>query len=199
MINTLVKNSYNQIARNYLAGRDQFKNTKYLEQLNRLLKPNSSILDVGCGAGVPIDRFFIDHGHEVTGIDISPEQIKLAQKNVPQATYQVKDMSELIDGEYTVDAVVSFYAIFHTPREEHLAILQRFFSFLSPSGLTLITMGAGEWEGKETDFFGGEMYWSHYGAEDNIKLVQDAGFSIISTEIDTSGNEKHLVILARKA
>lgn len=196
--NSFVKNQYNKLAENYLAGRDQFKNDKYLEKLNSVLSPKSHILDIGCGAGVPVDRFFIEKGHSVTGIDISEKQIELAKKNIPQGDFKVEDMSLMSDGEYSVDAAVSFYAIFHTKREMHKNILRKINSFLKKGGYLLITMGVSEWEGKEDDFFGGEMEWSHYGEEKNLELVKKANFEIIFSEVDTSGNEKHLVILARK-
>lgn len=144
MTNDLVKQSYNKIAQNYLAGRDQFKNVKYLDKLNNLLRHNSTILDIGCGAGVPIDQYLVGKGHKVIGIDISEKQIELAKKNVPEAKYIVKDMSNLKSGEYQVDAVVSFYAIFHTPREMHLDLLKKIYSFLNRGGYLLITMGSGE-------------------------------------------------------
>lgn len=198
MSNDFVKTQYNKIAENYLAGRDQFKNTKYLEILHGLLPPQSKILDVGCGGGVPIDKFFLDKGHEVIGIDISEAQIALAKKHVPSGTFIVEDMSEFVDGEYTVDAVVSFYAIFHTKRETHKDIVRKLHTFLAPGGMLLITMGATDWEGKEDDFFGGQMEWSHYGKDTNIKLIEDAGFEILLSEIDTTGGEQHVVILAKK-
>jgi cyclopropane fatty-acyl-phospholipid synthase-like methyltransferase len=196
--NSFVKNQYNKLAGNYLASRDQFKNDKYLEKLNAILSPKSHILDIGCGAGIPVDRFFVEKGHSVMGIDISEKQIELAKKNVPQGNFKVEDMSLMRDGEYSVDAVVSFYAIFHTKRETHEDILHKINSFLKKDGYLLITMGASEWEGKEDDFFGGGMEWSHYGVKKNLELVKNANFEIIFSEVDTSGNEKHLIILAQK-
>jgi cyclopropane fatty-acyl-phospholipid synthase-like methyltransferase len=198
MSNDFVKQQYNKLADNYLAGRDQFKNNKYLEKLNTLLEPNSTILDVGCGAGIPIDKWLIEQGHNVIGVDISERQIELAKENIPQGGFFVKDMSKLSKGEYKVNAIVSFYAIFHTPRETHQEILRKFYSFLNVGGVILITMGASDWVGKEDNFFGGEMVWSHFGKNENIKLVQNAGFKIILAEIDTTGGENHLVIIAKK-
>jgi len=100
--------------------------------------------------------------------------------------------------ENSLDAVVSFYAIFHIKREMHLALLKRLFSFIKPGGYLLITMGAGEWEGTEP-FHGVEMFWSHYGSEKNKEIIQSAGFTILQAEVDTSGGEKHLVVFAQKA
>jgi cyclopropane fatty-acyl-phospholipid synthase-like methyltransferase len=168
MSNDFVKKQYNKLAENYLAGRDQFKNNKYLDKLNEVLSPNSQILDVGCGAGIPIDKFLINKGYKVIGIDISEKQIELAKKYLPQGEFKVEDMSELTEKEYSVDAVVSFYAIFHTKRESHQEILNKISSFLKKDGLLLVTMGASEWEGKEDNFFGGEMEWSHFGKDINI-------------------------------
>ncbi len=198
MSNDFVKQQYNKLADNYLAGRDQFKNNKYLDKLSSMLPPGSTILDIGCGAGLPIDKYFVEHVFKVIGIDISEKQIELAKKNVPQGEFKVEDMSELKDTEYSVDAAVSFYAIFHTPREKHQEILNKIATFLKKGGLLLITMGSSEWEGKENDFFGGEMSWSHFGAEKNLEIVKNAGFEIILSEIDKTGGEKHLIVLARK-
>jgi cyclopropane fatty-acyl-phospholipid synthase-like methyltransferase len=197
-MNQKVKTGYNVAAKSYsFEFRDQFKNDKYLEKLTNILSPNSLVLDIGCGAGRPIDSFLVSKGMKVIGIDISEAQIELAKKYVPGAIYAVRDMSELTNGEYEVDAVVSFYAIFHTPRENHLELMRKFKSFLKSEGYLLITMGASDWVGKEDNFCGSEMYWSHYGAEKNKELVEQSGFEILSSEIDHSGGEKHLVVLAK--
>jgi cyclopropane fatty-acyl-phospholipid synthase-like methyltransferase len=196
MTNNFVKQQYNKLAENYLAGRDQFKNDSYLNKLSAQLSPGSTILDIGCGAGLPIDKYFIDHGFKIIGIDISEKQIELAKKNVPKGNFKVEDMSEFHPGEYAVEAVVSFYAIFHTNRETHQEILKHVRSFLKRGGLILITMARTEWEGKEKDFFGGEMFWSHYDSTTNRRLVENANFKILIDEIDTTGEEKHQVILA---
>lgn len=198
MSKIVVREGYDKIAENYSATRDQFNNVKYLVKLNTLLKPNSTILDIGCGAGVPIDRFLISKGFQVKGIDISEKQIELARRNVPEADYQIEDMSELREEEYLVDAVVAFYAIFHISREEHAGLLQKLITFLPVGGLILITMGAGEHEGVEDNFHGVKMFWSHFGAEKNKKLVEEAGFEVLLDEIDGSANERHQIILARK-
>ncbi|TSC66803.1 MAG: methyltransferase type 11 [Microgenomates group bacterium Gr01-1014_80] len=198
MNNNLVREGYNKVAEHYSTERDQFKNDRYLDGLIKLLKPGVTILDLGCGAGLPIDRYLIDRGFRIVGVDLSEKQIELAKKNIPQATYEVGDISALQDGQYQVNAVVSFYAIFHTPREKHQDIIKRIHSFLVDGGLILITMGAGEWEGTEENFHGTKMWWSHYGSEKNRELIENEGFEIILDEIDTSGGEKHQIIMAKK-
>lgn len=193
----LVKQGYNQCAKNYLSQRDLFKNQKYLEDLVQRLKPNSKILDLGCGAGIPNDKFLIEKGFNIIGVDISSEQIKLARKNLPQGNFVVKDISEINFPNNSFDAIISFYTIFHIKREEHQQLFNKLFSILKPNGYLLVTMGSSDWEGIE-DFHGSKMFWSHYGVNKNLDIVKNSGFKIINHEIDTSGGEKHLIILAQK-
>lgn len=194
----LVKAGYNQCAKNYADNRDLFKNQKYLEDLARELPAGAKILDIGCGSGIPIDKFLFEKGFKVIGVDISEEMISLAKKNLPGNEYLVKDMAEIDFPVNSFDAVVSFYAIFHIPREEHLALLKKLHTLLKTDGHLAITMGSSDWEGTEDDFHGAKMFWSHYGKDKNVELVKQAGFRIVYDTIDTSGGEKHLVIFARK-
>jgi cyclopropane fatty-acyl-phospholipid synthase-like methyltransferase len=195
-VNELVRESYDKIASAYAAQRDEFKNDSYLARLAVLLVPGAKVLDVGCGAGVPVDRYLLAKGLKISGIDISATQIELARRSNPAGEYAVRDMLGLVPGEYNVDAVVSFYTIFHAPRETHATLLWVLRSFLTESGLLLATMGSTEWEGIE-EFHGAEMFWSHYDATTNRSLVEAAGFEVLLDEIDTSGGERHQVLLAK--
>ena len=197
MSKDIVRKGYDRIAQKYMGVRDQFVNNRYLLNFNSRLKPGSLILDLGCGAGKPIDRFLVNRGYKVIGMDISRKQIKLAKRNVPEARYVVKDISSLQKEEYKVDAVISFYTILHIPRETHQELFYIINSFLPEGGLILVTMGSSEMEGNE-DFYGVEMYWSHYGPEKNREIVEKAGFEVILDEIDASRIDKHQVIIARK-
>ncbi len=57
------------------------------------LPPQSRLLDIGCGSGNFL-RFAQSH-FQTTGIDISPEALKLAKKNAPQAHLQQKSIYQL--------------------------------------------------------------------------------------------------------
>lgn len=132
------------------------------------------------------------------GIDISHEQIELARRNAPQGEFLRRDMSELEEAEFAVDAVVAFYSIFHTPREGHLDLLRTFRSFLPVGGRLLYTFGSTEWEGEEP-FFGTQMRWSHYGPERSQRLVSSAGFQVeaeIAEHRFDDELERHLIVTA---
>ncbi|MBP9669791.1 class I SAM-dependent methyltransferase [Candidatus Woesebacteria bacterium] len=197
MKSNLVRDGYDKIAKTYLASRDRLKSGKHVSQLLKRLPKQSTILDLGCGAGVPVDDILLKAGHEVIGIDISSEQIKLARKSCPRGQFLVGDVSELSMDEYDVQAVISFYTIFHTPREEHSKLLKTFASYLKKGGLLLITMGDREFEGGH-ELHGEKMWSSQFGTAKNRSLVESAGFKIITDELDNSGGERHQVIFAEK-
>lgn len=192
-----VKKGYNTIAHLYLQKRDLFQNSIYLDKFMTYLEKGATILDIGCGAGVPIDSYLIDHGYKIRGIDISEKQIELAKKHVPNGEYEVKDMADLKTNEYNVDAIVSFYSIFHIDRKLHAGLFKKMATFLPKNGKILITLGYTDWEGTEK-FHGQDMMWSHYDAQKNKALIIQAGFRILFDVIDTSGGEKHLIIIAEK-
>lgn len=192
----MAKYSYDPIARAYLADRARLKSGKYVQKLMKLIPKGASVIDVGCGAGWPVDDLLVDAGYSVTGIDSSVAMIAEAQRRVLGANYVVRDMRELSAGEYAADAIVSFYALFHTPRAEHGRILAIWHSFLSPGGYLLATFGDREFEG-EHELYGQTVWSSQWGVKKNRELVTRAGFTILSDEVDRTGGEAHQVILAR--
>lgn len=189
--------SYDAIARVYLANRDRLKSGKYVQQLLKQLPKNSTILDLGCGAGIPIDDVLLKAGHSVVGIDISSEQIKLARQNCPRGEFLVGDIQDLKVGDYRADAVVSFYTIFHINRAKQSQILKTIASYVDRGGWLLITMGDREFEGEHV-LHGVKMWSSQYGTKKNRQMVESSGFRIIVDELDNSGGERHEIILAQK-
>lgn len=131
------------------------------------------------------------------GIDVSSEQIKLARKNCPGGEFRVGDMMDLSENEYSAEAVVSFYTLFHIPRGEQGQMLKIMASYLKTGGMLLATMGDREFEGKH-QLYGATMWVSQYGTAENKKMVERAGFKVMTDEIDTSGGERHQVILGQK-
>src|SRR5579872_6096425 len=71
MKNDLVKKGYDKAAGHYAQTRNQFESIKYLEIFSKLVDKGKTILDIGCGAGKPVDEFLVNRGFAVNGIDIS--------------------------------------------------------------------------------------------------------------------------------
>ena len=68
-----------------------------------------ALLDVGCGTG-HWSVFFAEHGFEVTGVDISPEMISVAQgRHAPHCRFVAADAMRLPfpDGEFEVASAMA--------------------------------------------------------------------------------------------
>lgn len=186
------------MASQYLKERYLLRSDSYVHKFEELLPSQSFVLDLGCGAGAPVDDYLIKKGHLVTGIDISETQISLAKKYCPRGAFFVKDIMELTFGEYQVDGVISLYTFFHIPRERHGEMLKKVASFLPKGGKFLVSMGDDDFEGEHM-LHGQKVWSSHFGPKRNRELVAQAGFDILLDVIDESGREIHQILLLEKA
>ena len=94
-------------------------------------------LDVGCGDGV-IARSLAERGVRVTGIDLSPEMIALADERVPRdlnVRFAVRDFMAHDPPLGTFDAVVCVNVVHHLPFD---AAVSRLCSLVAPGGVLLI-------------------------------------------------------------
>jgi hypothetical protein len=99
---------------------------------------------------------------------------------------------------------VSFYAVFHLPREEQPQLFARIMEWLRPGGYLLVSLGRTNEPPYTEEFFGVEMYWSHYDRARYRDLLTEAGFEIIDEQTLTHGYrddgapvEQHPLFLAR--
>lgn len=75
------------------------------------IKPNSSILDVGCGPG-QFSQLCVEEGHSYVGIDFSQVAVEHGRKNNPELTFHlvdvVKDKSLIEKGDYDTITFIEF-------------------------------------------------------------------------------------------
>jgi SAM-dependent methyltransferase/lipopolysaccharide biosynthesis regulator YciM len=173
---------------------------RWLNQLADGLCQGASVLDLGCGAGVPIARELALRGCKVLGLDASPQQIAAARSNVPTAEFREADMMKTEFQEATFDAVAAFYSIIHVPRAEHAILFARIASWLRRDGVFVASLGAGDFPDRTKKWFGTQMYFSHFDAETNIELIKGAGLVIDRTEVaeEEDRGGKVLWVQARK-
>jgi SAM-dependent methyltransferase len=197
-----VKAGYDKIAKRYLKDRTlESRDVCLLDDLMARLPEQAKVLDAGCGAGVPVARLLSER-FDVTGVDLSAAQIELARINVPKATFICRDMTLLDFRENEFDAIVSYYAIIHIPREEHRPLLVNFHRMLRPAGFGLLCLGAENLvDDIDEDYFGTRMYWSHYDADTYLEMLKEIGFTIVWSEVvadETCEGAGHLFALAQK-
>ena len=174
--------------------------------LSDRLSDGDTVLDIGCGAGVPIAKSLAAR-YSVTGVDVSPEMIQRAQQNVPAGDFVCADIMSATFPPSSFDAVIAFYAVFHIPREEHPDLFRRIHRWLKPGGYLPCTLSHFSEEGyTEEDFFGVTMCWSNYSLSEYLEILTGAGFALLETKATGSGYEEacqetgedHPLVLARK-
>ncbi|MDP8904847.1 MAG: class I SAM-dependent methyltransferase [Chloroflexota bacterium] len=164
------------------------------------LPAGSRVLDLGCGAGLPVTRALAQR-FTVTGVDVSAGQVAAARGNVPQATFIEGDLAEVDFPAESFDGVAAFYAISHVPREEHGQVFGRICRWLRPGGLFVASLGAHDSPDWTGEWLGRPMFFSSLDADENRRLLVDAGFELLIDEVletlEPEGAADFLWVLAR--
>jgi SAM-dependent methyltransferase len=198
----IVRAGYNRIAADYLAARTQdSEDVQLLQDLMPRLPEGATVLDAGCGAGVPVTKL-LSQSFQVIGVDFAEAQIERARALVPQARFLCQDITQLDFPNESFDAICCYYAIIHIPRQEHRTLVTNFCRMLKPDGLALLCMGASDLDNDvDESYLGTRMYWSHYDAKTNLALLEQCGFAMVWSRIVADASypaAAHLFVLAQK-
>jgi len=167
----------------------------WVAELAGLLRPGATVVDLGCGAGMPATRELGRHGLRVIGVDFSAVQLRRARRLVPGASLVRADMTALRLRPASVDAVVSFYALIHVPLADQRALFPRIRDWLRPGGLFLAIVGAGWWTGTEP-YLGADMFWDHADTAAYLGWLREAGLTPAWHRYVPEGEGGHSLILA---
>jgi len=195
----LVRRSYDQISYAYRG--DSISRDRgyflWLDALTPLLQPGDTVLDLGCGCGIPVAQELAQR-FQVTGVDLSEVQIARARQLVPQATFLCTDMTALRFPPGTFAAIVSFFAIIHLPVHEHRPLLERCFTWLRPGGYLMATVGYQAWTGYKEEWHGAPMYWSHADEATYLTWLQEIGFTLLWTRCIPGGDSGYALVLGHR-
>ena len=198
----LVARGYDSCAQAFNAARAG-SDEDLLVELGARLTTGARILDLGCG-GLPVSRSLTPR-HTVVGVDISRQQLLHARVAMPSGRFVVGDMTTIAFRPQSFDAVLSFYAIFHTARSTHEALFRRIHDWLRPGGLFVASFAGDDAAGYTEDFFGVEMYWSNFALAPYLEMLSSCGFRVVDHRIISHGYdsdapaEAHPLVFAEKA
>jgi ubiquinone/menaquinone biosynthesis C-methylase UbiE len=173
---------------------------RFLSELAGRLERGASVLDLGCGNGRKIAR--LANRFDVTGVDISEEQLRLARAEIPDAEFVHADLAELDLPAESYDAVTALYSISHVPREEHAALFGKIARWLRSGGLFVASLSANGTDDWTEEWLGVEMFFSGFDADTNRRLVREAGFELVVDDVvsmqEPDTEASFLWVLARK-
>jgi cyclopropane fatty-acyl-phospholipid synthase-like methyltransferase len=183
----IIARGYDQVADAYEAlesGETPWPRLKRVRAFVAGLPQGSRILDIGCGNGVPATRE-LALKHEVTGVDVSAEQVARARSNVPTATFICGDARDVELPVGAFDAIVALYLIDHIAREDHPAFLSRLTQLLRPHGRVLLSAEPGDDPWQSYTWLGVPVFINTVPTDELVQRLQDAGLSVVSTELES--------------
>ena len=199
-----LRDIYDEFAAVYESNRGLFDMSAVLGPFfDGLTRPRGRLLDLGCGAGEPFPRYFLDRGWEVYGVDFSKKMLHLAAQYAPGMHTICDDMLEVDFEPAQFDAVTCIYSLFHVPRARHPELFTKFHRWLRPGGQVLFTYatkeytGADEFEG-EKEFMGQQLFYSHAAPEVLRAQLAAAGLAGRAFDLRAIGGETFLWVTAAK-
>jgi SAM-dependent methyltransferase len=189
---------YDLIAEWYASQRKDGTGLPELTGLLSVLPANPSVLDVGCGTGLPLTRAMIEHGCQVLGVDSSPNMLQHFARNFPAVPTICAPIQDCDLNGRTFDAVHMWGVMFFLPLTEQVRAIAKVASVLKPGGLFLFTSGDenGDLEPFEGEPMNGVRFFYYSFARDGYRdVLREHGLTLEQTHIDKGEN---MYYLARK-
>jgi SAM-dependent methyltransferase len=168
----------------------------YMDAVTSGLQPGAGVLDLGCGAGDPIARHFVEHGYNVTGVDAAPAMIALCRQRFPEATWIEADMRGLALAR-RFDAIIAWDSFFHLDQDEQRAMFPVFARHIAPGGKLLFTSGPRA-DIAMGSMYGEDVFHASLDPEEYEFLLEAAGFRMLRFQPEDPKCGGHTVWLAQQ-
>lgn len=176
-----------------------------LDRCISTLPINARILDIGCGPG-NISKYISDKfpSSSITGIDISAEMIKIAQRMIPSGNFIHGNVTQLADLEGDFDLIIcGFILPYLEPQEVEQLIRQTSVKLKQGGILCVITMISDEnniLERTSEQLESCTIHMHYYTKEFVISSCSNTGVHPIFQEemVNPYNEEKELLVLFKK-
>ena len=173
-------NGYEKAAESFMSARNPWIGASTVREWSQTLAPGSSILDLGCGHGVPISQVLTEGGFIVYGVDASVTLIETFRKRFPSAYTECPAVEDSEFFRRTFDGVVAWGLMFLLPPDVQSAVIRKIARALNPSGRFLFTSPkeAATWRdaltGRESISLGAERYRQILHTENLVLLGEQS-------------------------
>lgn len=179
-----LSNGWEAIADRFIAARSAI-GAEVVRDWARLLPAGGAVVDIGCGAGVPVSATLIDAGLQVFGIDASPTLVAAFRQRFPMAQVACEAAEESGFFGRMFDGAVAIGLLFLLPAENQRAVIGRVASSLNAGGRFLFSAPRQrcEW----TDLLTGRPSLS-LGLDAYERILDAVGMRIVATHVDEGEN-----------
>lgn len=177
-------NGWNAIAQRFMAERSS-AGAATVRAWCRVLPEGASVLDLGCGSGVPISEALLGEGCDVFGVDASPILVAAFRRRFPQVQVACEPAEESRFFDRAYDGVVAVGLLFLLAPDVQRSLIHRVSAALKPGGRFLFTapLQSATWKdtltGRESVSLGDEAY---------RRAFDESGMEVGGGYVDEGGN-----------
>lgn len=155
------------------------------------LPSDATVLDIGCGTGLPISKALADEGLTVYGIDASPSMIQVFRQNVPDSPVACEAAEDSSFFNRQFDAIIAWGLLFLLPEETQELVIQKMANALYAGAKLLFTAPSQQlrWEDSIT-----EIESISLGAEKYRALLAASGLLLIEEFEDEGENHYYAAV-----
>ncbi|WP_170561314.1 class I SAM-dependent DNA methyltransferase [Ruegeria atlantica] len=169
---------------------------RWLARFTASLKPGDHVLDLGCGTGDPIARWFMAEGFDVTGVDFSEAMLAIALERWPEGDWRHADMRDF-ELDRTFNGIIAWNSFFHLTADEQKACITRMARHLNTGGMLMLTVGPGA--GEVSGTVGSELvYHASLSPADYAVCLEENGLQLTGFLAEDPETQSHTVLMARK-
>jgi SAM-dependent methyltransferase len=181
-------NGYEEIASIFVSGRGRNHGgigALVVSDWSQTLPDGATVLDLGCGTGVPISLALIQRGFNVFGVDASSTMVKAFRARFPAVPVECAAVEDSDFFGRTFDAVVAWGLFFLLDAETQRRLVAKVAAVLPSGGRLLFTAPsqscswADAMTGRTSHSLGHEAYRNALEVE---------GMSLVGTQRDEGGN-----------
>jgi ubiquinone/menaquinone biosynthesis C-methylase UbiE len=151
-----------------------------VEKINSLIPAGSSVLDLGCGTGVPTAKILSEADHR--GVDVSEGMLRLAREQVPAAEFRHADFRDLPDDFGSFEAVTAFFALLMLSKDDIEKTVAKVVGWLKPGGYFGVGMVNFDGDSLPFEFLGVPVTVSGYLEPDLAALLERSGLTVLESE-----------------
>jgi SAM-dependent methyltransferase len=168
----------------------------WLDRFCALLPDGGTVLDIGCGSGLPIGRELIRRGFDLTGVDGTATMLALFRRNLPNISAQLIDMRNLAMGR-PFAGLLAWDSFFHLSPADQRPMFARFRDHAAPGAALMFT--SGHEEGSAIGKLEGDpLYHGSLNPQEYRALLDAAGFDVLAHVVADPSCGHRTIWLARQ-
>lgn len=135
-------NGWEEIASTFISGRGEKSGgigVSVVAEWSQMLPAGGTVLDLGCGTGVPISELLIERGFHLYGVDASPRMVAAFRARFPNVPVECAAVEDSNFFGRKFDGVVAWGLFFLLDAEVQRRLLARIATMLPSRGTLLFT------------------------------------------------------------